>query len=145
MMANNNKAGQFPQIGVGAVVFNDRGEVLLVKRRNEPAKNMWTIPGGRLKAGETLKQTAEREIFEETSIEIEVNEIIYTFELTEKDYNGTIKFHYIIIDFDARYLSGELFAGDDALEAGWISAEVFRTIDANNSTKKLLKEKYNFG
>jgi len=145
MMANNNKAGQFPQIGVGAVVFNDRGEVLLVKRRNEPAKNMWTIPGGRLKAGETLKQTAEREIFEETSIEIEVNEIIYTFELIEKDYNGTIKFHYIIIDFDARYLSGELFAGDDALEAGWISAEVFRTIDANNSTKKLLKEKYNFG
>jgi ADP-ribose pyrophosphatase len=143
-MANKDKTAQFPQIGVGAVVFNDKGEVLLVKRRNEPAKNMWTIPGGRLKAGETLKQTAEREIFEETGIKIEANEIIYTFELIEKDDDDNIRFHYIIIDFDARYLSGEVFASDDALEADWISAEILRTIDVNSSTNKLLREKYNF-
>ena len=105
---------KFPQIGVGAVVFNRDGEVLLVKRKNEPSKNMWTIPGGKLMAGETLKQTAEREIFEETGVEIEAGEIIYTFELVDTDDDGTVKFHYIIIDFDARYLGGAPRAADDA-------------------------------
>ncbi len=143
-MNNVKNTIKSPQIGVGAVVFNVEGEVLLVKRRNEPAKNMWTIPGGKLETGELLKQAAEREVFEETGIEIEAKEIIYTFELIEKDDYGNIKFHYVIIDFDARYLSGIPVASDDALKSQWVSRKMLRTIDVNTSTKKLLKEKYDF-
>ena len=98
MRKSKNNPSEFPQIAVGAVVFNSAGEVLLVKRKNEPSKNMWTIPGGRIQAGETLSQAVEREIFEETALKIKVGEIVYTFELIEKNDDGKMKFHYIIID-----------------------------------------------
>ena len=145
MRKKNDKMFELPQIAVGAVVFNSAGDILLVKRKNEPSKNMWTIPGGRIQAGETLKQAVEREIFEETALKIKAGEITYTFELIEKKDDGEIKFHYIIIDFDADYISGEPQADDDALETGWISENVYIGLNVNNSTKKLLKEKYNFG
>jgi ADP-ribose pyrophosphatase len=143
-MTDRNKLKSFPQIAVGAVVFNDAGEVLLVKRLNEPSKNLWAIPGGRLQAGETLKEAAKREIFEETSVKIEPSNIVYTFELLEKNEQGDIKFHYIIIDYEAEFISGTPRAADDAKESAWVSRERFKTINVNRSTRKLLQEKYDF-
>lgn len=145
MKNNKNTQFEFPQIAVGAVVFNSAGDVLLVKRKNEPSKNKWTIPGGRIQAGETLDQAVEREIFEETALKIKAGNIIYTFELIEKNDDGKIKFHYIIIDLEADYISGEPRADDDALETGWISKKTYSTLDVNHSTRKLLNDKYNFG
>jgi ADP-ribose pyrophosphatase len=105
---------------------------------------LWAVPGGRLQAGETLKEAAEREILEETAIIIKPVKIIYTFELLEKDESGGIKFHYIIIDFDAKYISGDPYAADDALETAWISRENYKNINVNGSTRELLREKYSF-
>lgn len=132
-----------PVVGVGAVVFKNNA-VLLVKRKNPPCQDEWAIPGGKVQTGETLQQAAEREILEETGIVIKAKESIYTFDLIERDENENILFHYVIIDLDANYLSGELQANDDAIDAKWITNEEARTIAINRTTKTLLQEKYSF-
>lgn len=132
-----------PVVGVGAVVFKNNA-VLLVKRKNPPCQDEWAIPGGKVQTGETLQQAAEREILEETGIVIKAKESIYTFDLIERDENENILFHYVIIDLDANYLSGELQANDDAIDAKWITNEEARTITINQTTKTLLQEKYSF-
>jgi len=138
-----NKNNLIPQVAVGAVVFRD-DSVLLVKRKNHPAKNMWAIPGGRVKIGEKLQEAAEREIFEETGIQIKAGEPIYVFDVIDRDDSEQIRFHYVIIDLDAQYLSGVPEASDDAEEAKWISRDQIKSLNVNPKTKKLLKEKYNF-
>lgn len=137
------KVQQCPQIGVGAVVFKDN-KILLVKRKNPPAKNQWAIPGGRLQLGETLREACQREILEETGINIKVGELIYTFEVIERRADGQILFHYVILDFLADYLSGTAIPGDDAIEVGWFSPQDIKSLDINPYTKKLLKEKLHF-
>lgn len=125
-----------PVVAVGAIVFKDDC-VLLVKRKNEPAKEQWAIPGGKVQFGETLKQAVEREILEETSIEIEAGQPSYVFEYINEH-------HYIIIDLDAKYIAGEPKANDDALEAKWISAKEIMQLNVADSSLKLLQQKYNF-
>jgi ADP-ribose pyrophosphatase len=109
-----------PRVGVGAIIVKE-GKVLLVKRGIEPSKGLWAIPGGTLKLGETLQECAAREILEETGIKIKVGECIYVFDFIERDNKRKIKFHFVIVDFAADYVSGEPQGADDALEARWLS------------------------
>lgn len=132
-----------PQLAVGAAVFKD-GNILLVKRRNPPAQNQWTIPGGRVNKGETLQKAVEREIFEETQIRIQAKEAVYVFDVIERDLTKEVKVHYVIIDYQATYISGEPKAGDDALEARWFSGKDFENNDINSTTRQFLKKIYNF-
>jgi ADP-ribose pyrophosphatase len=131
-------------VAVGAVVFKE-DRVLLVRRGQPPAENLWAIPGGSVEIGETLQQAAEREIWEETGIRIRATKPIYTFDVIERDERQGIRFHYIIIDLSADYVSGELAAGDDAVEARWISAEEIKTLAVNKTTLTLLQNKFHFG
>ncbi len=109
-----------PRVAVGAVVFKD-GKVLLVRRGKAPSEGEWAIPGGSVRLGESLQAAAEREILEETGIVIRAKEPIYVFETIEKDDAGQIRFHYVVIDLMAEYLSGEPIAADDASDARWVS------------------------
>lgn len=133
----------FPQLGVGAVVFHQQ-RILLVRRARPPCAEQWAIPGGRVRAGETLQQAAEREILEETEIQIKATQPIFTFELIEHSPEGVLEFHYVIIDLDAEYLAGEPRAGDDAQEARWFKSDELSSINLNQTTEKLLREYYHF-
>lgn len=133
-----------PALAVGAVVFKDR-HILLVKRKNAPAKGMWTIPGGRVELGETLKQAAAREILEETGIRIKAGKPVYSFEVIERDKTGTIRFHYYIVDLACEYESGRIKPGDDAVDAQWISEKELNRLQINPEARKLLRQKYDFG
>lgn len=132
-----------PVIGVGAVIFQNDA-VLLVKRKNPPYQGQWAIPGGKVQLGETLQQAAEREILEETGIKIKAEQSIYSFELIEKDEQGNVLFHYVIIDLAGRYVSGNITASDDAIEAKWVTNEEALKLNVNQTTKQLLSEKYRF-
>ena len=106
-----------PLVGVGAVVFNARDEILLIKRGKAPRLGEWMVPGGTLEWGETLIEAARREVKEETGIDIEVEGFV---EMIEAITPGEGGFHYIIIDYAARSVGGVLAAASDALDAAWV-------------------------
>ena len=131
----------YPQPAVGGIVFKDNS-ILLVLRKNPPAQGEWAIPGGRIRLGETLEDAVAREIWEETGIRVRAIKPVYTFDSIERDETGKIRFHYVITDFEAKYLSGDLCAGDDALAAKWIDIDEMGDLDLNAATRKLLRELY---
>jgi len=133
-----------PQTAVGVIVFRD-DKVLLVKRANCPGQGLWAIPGGRVELGETLKEAARREVREETGVIISSKEPIYVFEVIERDDEGGIRFHYVIIDLLAEYLSGEANPGTDASEARWISSGELKELPVTKTTRQLLKSRFQFG
>ncbi len=133
-----------PQVAVGAVVFKE-DKVLLVLRGKPPAENHWSIPGGCVELGETLQEAAEREIREETGLIIQARNPVYTFDVIECDHEGEILFHYVIVDLEADYVSGELRPGDDAVDVCWASPQDVKSLIVSAATLKLLKQCYKFG
>jgi ADP-ribose pyrophosphatase len=131
-------------VAVGAVVFKE-DKVLLVLRGKPPAEKQWSIPGGCVELGETLQEAAERELTEETGIIIQAKKPIYTFDVIERDENGYIRFHYVIVDLAADYVSGELRAGDDAIDVSWVSLKDLNNRNVSGATRKLLAQCYGFG
>jgi len=134
----------FPKVAVGAIIFKNE-KILLVKRTKSPAKGMWAVPGGKIKAGETMQEALKREIKEEANLEVEVGEVVYVFDVLEYDKNKRLSFHYVIIDFECIYKSGILKAGDDAAGVKWVSEKELDGLNVNGNTRRLLKKKYNFG
>ena len=106
-----------PAIGVGGVVFDDAGRVLLVRRLYPPQAGLWHIPGGRLEAGETLTECCQREVLEETGIRVTPGPILA---VADRAIEG---FHYIIIDFLTELAADsprEPRPSSDAAEASWL-------------------------
>jgi 8-oxo-dGTP diphosphatase len=107
-----------PLVGVGAVIVHD-GKVLLVQRGREPMKGHWTLPGGVLEVGESLARGVAREIREETSLEVEVLELVELLDRIHRE-DGRVRFHYVIADYLCRVTGGELHAGSDADRVRWV-------------------------
>ena len=126
-----------PRVAVGALVIHDNA-LLLIKRGNPPSKGQWAVPGGSVRLGERLTQAAERETLEETGIRIRAEEVIHTFDLIQKDPENGIRYHYVIIDYAGKYISGEPEPGDDALEARWIPLEDLCQYEVNRKTLELV-------
>lgn len=134
-----NEYPDSPRVGVGAVVLRD-GRILLVRRGAPPAEGLWAIPGGGLKLGETLQEGAEREIFEETGIAIRAGDPVFTCDVCVRDAEGRVRFHYVIVDLAADYISGEVKGGDDALEARWVAPAELAGLPLTKTTLKLLRQ-----
>ncbi len=110
-------------ITVDAVIFKglkSSAKILLIKRKNEPFKNKWALPGGFLEETESLKEGAKRELFEETEVEVEDLVQFNTYGAINRDPRGRT----ISIAFIGK-LTNEvgIKAGDDAKEADWFSVD----------------------
>jgi ADP-ribose pyrophosphatase len=92
-----------------------------------------------LKLGETLQECAAREILEETGIRIKVGDCVYVFDFLERDGERKIKFHFVVVDFAADYISGEPRGADDALDARWLSPEELNRLPVAKNTLKALR------
>lgn len=111
-----------PLVGVGAVIVRE-GRAVIVQRATEPLKGQWSIPGGLLEVGETLRQCAAREALEETGLQVEAGEVLEVLDSIYPDSDGRTRYHYVLIDFLCRPLAGELRAGSDAAQARWVTRQ----------------------
>jgi mutator protein MutT len=125
-----------PLVGVGAVII-ENGRILLVKRGNEPNKGKWSVPGGLVRIGESLIEALKREIREEVGVEIEVDDVACVSE--EIFRNGEVKFHYVIIDFFARIVDGNVRPGSDAEEIRWVPINEVDKIEVVDFVEELIK------
>ncbi|MEM3411298.1 MAG: NUDIX hydrolase [Fervidicoccaceae archaeon] len=133
-----------PYIGVGAVVFDSRGRILLVRRGYPPQKGKWAIPGGHLELGETIFEGARRELLEETGLEGEPKCIVNLDELIVRDSNGNVKKHFVLIDVLFDSIWGSLRAGSDAVEARFFDIEEIKeSAEVSFSTRTFLRKLLN--
>lgn len=109
-----------PTVGIGAVIICN-GKILLAKRGSEPGKNKWSIPGGLVELGETVRDTVIREVKEETNLDVEAHSLIDIVDNLEPDEKGKLRYHFVILDFFVRLKGGNPDAGSDALEVRWVS------------------------
>jgi len=120
-----------PIVGVGAVVLSN-GKILLEKRKNDPGKGKWSIPGGLVELGESMEQTVIREVEEETGFEVENPEHIDVVDNIIRDNNGEIKYHFVIVDYFVKLKGGTLRASSDAEELKWVP---LNEVEKHNLTK----------
>lgn len=117
-----NTRPERPVAATIAVVIRE-GCILLVRRANPPDAGRWGFPGGKIESGETLKQAAVRELHEETAIEGEALQAFTAVDAFDYDEDGRLRQHFVLIAVLCGWVSGDLVAGDDALEARWFGME----------------------
>ena len=125
-------------IGVGALIV-ENGRVVVIKRGKAPLLGEWSIPGGMLELGETLRQGAEREALEETGLVVRATELLGVFDRIVPDEEGNIVYHYVLIDFLCQRLSGELRAGADAADARWFTPEEIEKLPLALDTARVIQ------
>jgi len=122
----------YPKIAIGGVIIREN-EILLGKRRDEPDRYKWAIPGGKLELHETIEEGLKREMLEETGLNVEVKELLGISEIIMKD------FHYVILDYRCIPENGVEKAGSDALGIKYFDMGTLG-IDVNESTKEFVKK-----
>ena len=127
-----------PLVGVGALIV-ENGRVVLIKRGKAPLLGEWSIPGGMLEIGETLRQGAEREALEETGLVVRATELLGVFDRVVPDAEGKIVYHYVLIDFLCERISGELQAGADAADARWFTPEEVAQLSLGEDTAGVIR------
>lgn len=128
--------------GVGAVIFKDK-DVLLIQRGKAPFKGQWSIPGGGLEYGETLHHAVHREVFEETSVKIEILDLLEVYEVLPSDHsNALMSPHYLMIDYICRWVSGSTRAGDDAADAKFFPIETALEMIGWDTTRTAVADAY---
>jgi 8-oxo-dGTP diphosphatase len=121
-----------PKVAVTTLIELD-GQVLLVRRNNDPARGLWTLPGGFVDAGEDPRLAAQRECLEETGLQVRVEGLVDVIGGLEHPRGA-----HILIAYRAVVLSGELAPGDDADQARFFSYQQLPPL-AFKSTRKLLE------
>lgn len=129
----------YPIVAVGAVIIRDQ-RVLLIRRGNDPHRGRWSTPGGAVELGETLAQAAARKVREECQLEVEIQNVLSTFDLIQRDEQGRVRYHYVLIDVAARPVDGEPQAGTDALELRWVTEAGLDKLDIISRLRTVLRQ-----
>ena len=123
-----------------SVLVRRQNRFLLIKRGKEPYKGHWSLPGGSQEAGETLEETARRELKEETDLEAETLSFTTIKDRITRSEDGVLQFHYVLATFIANNVKGEPKALDDADDLGWYTLSEMKGILTTPETPNFIEE-----
>ena len=136
-----------PQVGVGVMMvryIDDIPHLLLIKRKYNPDKGYWSIPGGHLDIGEKVQEAAVREVFEETGFKTKISKLAGIIDKIMYDKEGKIEYHYVLINYFVEQIEGDPNqppkADDDALDAKFVPFEKLKNYQLTESLIELLKQ-----
>lgn len=141
-MPENRDFPSRPIVGVGAVVLRG-GNVCLIRRGKPPKAGEWSLPGGSVELGETLETAVQREVREETGLDVTLGPLIDAVNFIEESADG-VRFHYVLIDYLAHAKPGQPTAGSDAAEAKFFTIEEALRLPLWSETKRIIKAAQEF-
>jgi ADP-ribose pyrophosphatase YjhB (NUDIX family) len=134
-----------PLVGVGAVIVDrhrdhhrEENRVLLIRRGTAPLLGEWSLPGGVLECGETLRDAVVREAREETGLVVETDEMLGVYERLIRGEEGRMRYHYVLIDFLCRPVGGDLEAGSDAADVRWFTRDELPALNLADDTNDVV-------
>jgi 8-oxo-dGTP diphosphatase len=130
---------ELPLVGVGAVIVQDN-RVLLIRRGQAPLLGEWSLPGGVLECGETLRVATIREAQEETGLTVEAVEMLGIYERIIRADDNRVRYHYVLIDFLCRAVGGDLHAGSDAADVRWFAREELDSFALPRDTREVIEK-----
>ena len=130
-----------PLMGVGALIVKD-GRILVVQRGKPPAMGEWSIPGGLVEVGETLREAVAREALEETGLKVEPGALIELLERIFHDGDGRIRYHYVLADYVCVVTSGEPKAGSDVLDVRWADENDLAALNVAEITVRVIRKAF---
>jgi ADP-ribose pyrophosphatase YjhB (NUDIX family) len=128
-----------PLVGVGALIF-EGGRILLAQRGKAPLMGQWSLPGGLVETGESLKSAVRREVLEETGLEVKPLGVLEIFERIMRNASGSAEYHYVLLDYICRVTGGTLCAGDDACRVEWFECRALKDLDITEGTLAVIEK-----
>jgi mutator protein MutT len=119
-----------PVVGVGAIIL-DGDKILLVKRKNDPSKGQWTIPGGLVELGENIERAVVREVKEETMLEVDEPRLVDVVNYISLGEKEAVEYHFVIVDYLVTVRDGKPKAASDAADLKWVP---FNEVEEYNLT-----------
>jgi len=115
------------------------GKILLEKRKNDPGKGKWSIPGGLIELGEGVEKTIIREVAEETGLAVDSPELVDVVDNITFDTKGQIKYHFVILDYLVQMRGGTVRAASDAAELCWVAIDDVLSYDLTKSFRQFVE------
>ena len=127
-----------PLVGVGSIII-EQDRVLLVKRGHAPLAGEWSIPGGVLEVGETLRQAAAREVMEETGLSVDVADLLGVYDRILRDADERTLYHYVLVDFLCHRIAGNVHPSGDAAEVLWFNRTELKGLGLAVDTAEVIR------
>ena len=139
MLHSKREYPEYPFVGVGALIHRE-GKILLIKRRFEPNKGRWSLPGGLVERGERVEEAALREVREELGISVTLEGLIGIANEIIPDENGRIKYHYVLVDFLARPNRGRIRLNKESSSFRWFQPETVENLNTSKNTRAIVRK-----
>ncbi len=130
-----------PYLAVSAAIVRD-GKILVVRRARAPGHGLYSLPGGVVEVGETLKEAVAREVREETGMTIEPVALAGFREAIVRDADSRVERHFIILCFAARWRKGEPVLNEELDEARWIDPAELANLSTTSGLADIVAEAF---
>jgi mutator protein MutT len=134
-------SGQHPKkpvVGVGAIIL-DGDKILLEKRKNDPSKGKWSIPGGLVELGEGVEDAVIREVKEETGLEVYEPRLVDVVDYISLGEKGGVLYHFVIVDYLVTVNGGDAKAASDAEALKWVPFNEVEEYDLTESFRRFFQ------
>jgi ADP-ribose pyrophosphatase YjhB (NUDIX family) len=126
-----------PFLAVSAAIYRD-GRILLVRRARAPGRDLFSLPGGVVEAGETLTEAVAREVLEETGLTVEPVQFAGYREAIVRDAQGRVERHFVILPFACRWRAGEAAPSDEVAEARWVKPDEITNLKTTSGLAEII-------